>query len=232
MPVSFFQAMPAVNEKIPPKNKALMPIPALLQQKQRPKLEKYFSIACDHHAYILDTSKSHFYLELAIAEYSSLVLHPALHSQWFCSTADLNDPTGQQAAVDKAETIFCYVAHTYLAMPSQESNTTISAAVTEPTINMPSFLASMCSFQMPAVSAQAASQSPAEELELEIRQYLAFHGEALPLTEEEQIACLMDPLSSWKVCIPCAAQENGLLLSNNIPHVSGPSCYSRHQCIS
>ncbi len=29
------------------------------------KLEKYFSIARDHHAYILGTSKSHFYSEIS-----------------------------------------------------------------------------------------------------------------------------------------------------------------------
>ncbi len=138
--------------------------------------------------------------KLVVTEYISLVLHPSLRSRWFASTTDSDDTAGQQAAVDRAETIFRYVAHSYLAMPSQESNTTIPAAV-KSTTKTPSFLASACSFQMPAVSTQAASQSPAEELEMEVRQYLAFHGEAPSLTEEEQIARLMDPLSLWKVHI-------------------------------
>ena len=155
-------------------------------------------IARDHHTYILGTSESLLLYFYPIANLHP-VLHPALRSRWFRSMADKSDPSAQEAAVYKAETIFQFVAETYLTTPSQSARPEALKSPPRPVVKTSSFLSSACPFDIPTTTSST-RRSPAEELRVKIDDYLAFQGEAPPRNNEEYNSCLMDPLGSWKVC--------------------------------
>ena len=135
-----------------------------------------------------------------------LFLELAKNWAYHRTTASPDDLTAQQAAIDNAETIFRYVATTYLVIPSEaprsEQSESQPAGPVRQIVARPSFLANACSFQIPATSVTTATtSSPAEELEAEIDDYFAFRGESGLQSDEERLVRLMDPLQSWKVCL-------------------------------
>ena len=123
----------------------------------------------------------------------------------------MDDVAGQQAAVNKAEELFRFVAQTYLE--ADRDSGTVSGPPTappspeKPATRAPSFLSSACSFQIP-ITAMQPSRSPLEELRMEIDNYFAFQGESAPRDEKEREARLMDPLGSWKVCSILSAKSD------------------------
>ncbi len=176
------------------------------------KLRKYSIPAKKHHHYIIGTSRC-----LVITNHCQssithrvLVLHPSLRSHWFATTADSDDTAVQEGAISTAETIFKFVAESYLEAPpspSQTQTVTRTPAV-KPAAKSLSFLASACSFQRvtTTITTTTAKHMPHEELADELKQYLSF--EAAPTESQEgdremgePLAedILLNPLLWWKV---------------------------------
>ena len=132
------------------------------------------------------------------------VLHPCLRSHWFATTSESDDECGAQQAIRKAEVIFRFVAKSYLKTQLEPPLVpAIPKLVSKPVTKTPSFLASACSFQQPAVAMTAtiSKWTPCEALNDELTQY--FNFEAAPGDQGcEQSAedILLNPLLWWKVC--------------------------------
>ena len=132
------------------------------------------------------------------------VLHPCLRSHWFATTSESDDECGAQQAIRKAEVIFRFVAKSYLETQLEPPLVpAIPKLVSKPVTKTPSFLASACSFQQPAVAMTAtiSKWTPCEALNDELTQY--FNFEAAPGDQGcEQSAedILLNPLLWWKVC--------------------------------
>lgn len=132
------------------------------------------------------------------------VLHPCLRSHWFATTSESDDERGAQQAIRKAGVIFKFVAESYLeTQPEFPLVPAIPELVSKPVTKTPSFLASACSFQRPAVAMTAtiSKWTPREALDDELTRY--FNFEAAPGDqgcERSAEDILLNPLLWWKVC--------------------------------
>jgi hypothetical protein len=103
-----------------------------------------------------------------------------LRSAWFASTQDTDKE--KQAEVSRIEALVRYTAEEHYletATPAGETNSTGAPPPTAPTIHQESsWLASLCSFPSPQLSAapNAAPLSPKECLDNELDQYFRFEG--------------------------------------------------------
>jgi hypothetical protein len=177
------------------------------------KLGKYSSVAKTHHSYILGTGEScccSLSSKYRRSCYIHLVLHPCLRSHWFAVTADPNDATTQEEAIDTAEVVFKYIAETYLETPTSQAPTVAPKPHAKPVMKTPSFLASACSFQRPVTAASVATiskRTPQEELADELKRYLNFEAAPMERQEGEEVTSdeplahevLLNPLLWWKV---------------------------------
>lgn len=150
------------------------------------KLKKHSGPAKTHHSYVIGT-----------------ILHPCLRSHWFATTSESDDERGAQQAIRKAGVIFKFVAESYLeTQPEFPLVPAIPELVSKPVTKTPSFLASACSFQRPAVAMTAtiSKWTPREALDDELTRY--FNFEAAPGDqgcERSAEDILLNPLLWWKV---------------------------------
>ena len=117
------------------------------------------------------------------------------------------EPSAQEEAIDTAETVFHYVAESYLQVLATVAVDPPKAAP-KPPLRTSFFLASACSFQRPTTTATSGTsmlkRTPQEDLVDELNRYLRFESAPLeggdhsigePLAEE----VLVNPLLWWKV---------------------------------
>jgi hypothetical protein len=107
----------------------------------------------------------------------------------------------QEEEISKAETVFRYIAETYVTKLTPPPVNQPKPPAKQP-IRTPSFLASACSFQRPVATSTTSTskQTPQEELKNELEQYLGF--EAAPMEGVGELSAeevLMNPLLWWKV---------------------------------
>lgn len=124
----------------------------------------------------------------------SVVLHPYLRAEWFKNTAtqstsdtykDTHRAAAERAAVERAETLFIYVAQQYDNLPPLNGVELAAPSLAGGTA-AGSWLSDVCDFDIAVLPAEQSK----DRLQEEIRRYLKFEGGR---------GDLANPLSWYKV---------------------------------